>query len=102
MTKQEKISEEIDKLPSDYCSQITGRKWVAFELTKVILRYLHSQGLVLKVEGELPDMFEPAKTFHELNKDKDFTLAQWMTGYITCREGARQAGYTKWKSLKEE
>jgi len=32
-----------------------GRKWVTVELTKLIISYLHSQGVVIKVDKELPD-----------------------------------------------
>ena len=50
MTRQEEIREGIGSVTSDYCSQIMGRRWVTPELTSTILSYLHSQGVVIKVD----------------------------------------------------
>ncbi len=71
-----------------------------YEFADVILCKQDSQGVAIKVEGELPLMDEPSKTFYENNKETP-QIAQWMTGYITGRQDMLKAGYTAWEPLIE-
>lgn len=69
MSKQEEIREGIEDLVAKKFSKLMPDRfrndWLSLNgegLTRQILDYLHSQGVVIKVEGELPEL---PKTAHE-------------------------------------
>ena len=57
MTKQEEIREGIKKVISVYFGLDALQEPFLNELPDSMIKYLHSQGLVIKVDGELPGTF---------------------------------------------
>jgi len=58
--------------------------------------------VVIKVEKGLPDWPDYIKVFYENHKD-ELTIAQWMTGYITCQQILKnEAGFTATEPLIKE
>ncbi len=82
MTKQEEIREGIANYLKNKDSCHIDWDW-EYGFADEILAYLHSQGVVIKVEGKLP--------FVDWNVDE-------RRGFLNAIE----AGFTAWKSLIEE
>ncbi len=61
MPTREEIREGIQQLTGDYCSRIMSRDWFTPELTKSIFKYLHSQGVVIKVDRDKESVLIPFK-----------------------------------------
>ncbi len=92
VTKQEEIREFITKdiietIFGDTFGYHSGMSEIA---TEKIFTYLHSQGVVIKVERELPD--------------NPYYLVQAMAGdsiYNEAQQGMLRAGYTAFEPLKK-
>ena len=56
MTKQEEIRSGIEKFVSE-AYWYEGEKNIVTDITKQLISYLHSQGVVIKVDKKLPDTY---------------------------------------------
>ena len=116
MTDIEKKREAIRKgMAKDYLFpwvHSTGANWskmseaVKFGYCKraeQIIKYLHSQGAVLKVEGELPEMLPPTKKDEETAHCGQWSDKDWYyAGQSKAYEKMLDAGYHKTAPLIEE
>lgn len=93
MIKQEEIREGIAiQSYGTHVGEVDNRKH--YELADKVIQFLHSQGVVLKVEGELPEM-------------KDIILgATWEeqrnVSYSQSQQDMLKAGYEATEPLIEE
>lgn len=106
MNKQEEIREGIARR-----LLMIGTGNPDFKMAEIILEYLHSQGVVLKVERELPE--NPARSLENpyepifSSRDKNFGKAvEWESkhcsegvGYKNAQEDMLKAGYVAVESL---
>ncbi len=91
MTKQEEIREGIFRIILDNCWTSESEEASIFGAALRIVDYLHSQGVMLKRESELPD------NVCENDDGRDLT-----TGYKLAQEDMLEAGYVAVKPLIEE
>lgn len=116
MTKQEEIREEMAgiRYRNDYSGK--GLKEFIdlppylqnFYLSEVdqLLQFLDSQGVVIKVEGEMPQ--NPYKAFKiniDEHPEKTWDVAHsfgWRDGWECGKDAAMDAGYAKTERLIEE
>ena len=103
MTKQEEIRQGIkvifDRLQLNNPDELSSAVWKAIrdDLIKEILSYLHSQGVVLKVDRELPIFAKvlPLDRYTEFNNG-------YVKGQEFERDRALKAGYVVVEPLIEE
>ena len=94
MTKQEEIREGI----ASYIRLYNGTSTTASEFTsKAILEYLHSQGVVLKVDKELP--INPYR--FNVHLDAGIYDGLYREKYFEAQQGMVNAGFTAVEPLIE-
>jgi hypothetical protein len=90
MSKQDEIKKKVREIVKGYPDcHFNKDKCNQFEvcdecITEDLFQYLHSQGVVIKVEGELP----------ELSKLGSWSW-RWEGGYDMAQVDMTKAGYTK-------
>ena len=89
MATREEIRLEI----ADILGKNWGDNWeVHNRVAKEITTYLHSQGVVLKVDRELPKLYEPLTATKEQND-------MVRLGYNSCKQDMLRAGYVATEPL---
>jgi len=91
MTKQEEVRAEIYHILESY---YPGNDYALGEATTEILVYLHSQGVVLKVEGELPENpYDDCELW-----DAEYLIYKRKTGGLIDESGQKEGQYAYWCS----
>ncbi len=98
MTKQEEIREGIaTRLEIAYNTGLSKRTCNTNEMARQAVAQLHSQGVAIKVEGELPEITFPSHV-NELST-VGLVASAW---YDRCQQDMLKAGYVKTEPLIEE
>jgi len=85
-----KGEETIDAIPPYRCLPVSDPWYLSCKVTR-ILNYLHSKGVVIKVESVLPQVTGEARSDHK-----------WVAGYTCAMIEVIKAGYTAVEPLIEE
>lgn len=92
MTKQEEIREGMEKLVSE-AYWYEGKRNIVVDIAKKMLLYLHSQGVVLKVDRELPE------TWRVTYSDPPTPNKAYEYGQSDGKQDMLKAGYVAVESL---